>query len=202
MVNPVTKRRLKLDLLYPHIGVAVRFEGLQGKKRRRRPSLEEEAQQRIRDEARAEVCRTHGIELVVINLIDNEPQRTFRDLDLCLSRARERSENEAFVREISQARTTAAGLARRINQLADLRLYAELWEDRQYQFTTPAQTTTPAISPPSFAVGMEVDHIVFGPGVICAVTPSDDDTLLTVEFVKGDQKILMASLVADKLFPK
>ena len=56
LVNPATQRRLKLDLLYPELGVAVRFEGLEGKQRRRRPTLEEEAQQQVRDEARAD-CR-------------------------------------------------------------------------------------------------------------------------------------------------
>lgn len=202
LVNPVTNRRLKLDLLYPDLGVAVRFEGLQGKQRRHRPSLEEEAQQRIRDEARADVCRDHGIELVVIELADNEPQRTFRELDIALSRAKARPEADENRAAIRQARATAASLARRIKQPADLKLYAELWEDRQYQVSAPVETTTPPIARPSFTVGMAVDHIVFGPGVIRAVTPSGDDTLLTVDFESGEQKILMASLVADKLFPK
>lgn len=200
LVNPATNRRLKLDLLYPQIGLAVRFEGLQGQERRQRPSLEEEAQQQVRDEARADVCRSHGIELVVIVLADNEPKRTFLNLDLALSRAQERAEDELFVFKIRDARATAAGLARRINQLVDLRLYAELWADRQYQVTAPVETTTPAEARPSFTVGMAVDHVLFGAGVIRAVTPSGDDTLLTVDFESGDQKVLMASLVADKLF--
>ena len=200
LVNPTTNRRLKLDLLYPEIGVAVRFEGLQGKERRQRPSLEEEAQQRIRDEARAEVCRSHGIELVVIDLTDHEPQRTFRELDISLSRAKAQRDTEDNRATISQARATAASLARRIKQLADLRLYAELWEDRQYHLTAPVETIAPAITQPSFTEGMAVDHLVFGAGVIRAVTPSGDDTLLTVDFESGDQKLFMASLVADKLF--
>ena len=33
--NPATNRRLKLDILYPQLNIAVRFEGLHGKKRRR-----------------------------------------------------------------------------------------------------------------------------------------------------------------------
>ncbi len=45
LVNPGTNRRLKLDLLYPEIGVAIRFMGLQGTGRHQRPSLEEEEQQ-------------------------------------------------------------------------------------------------------------------------------------------------------------
>ena len=82
LVNPVTNRRLKLDLLYPEIGVAVRFEGLQGKQRRQRPSLEEEEQQQIRGLARLEVCRAQGIELIVIDVIDDTPKSNFRNIDL------------------------------------------------------------------------------------------------------------------------
>jgi hypothetical protein len=201
LVNPVTNRRLKLDLLYPEIGVAIRFEGLQGKQRRQRPSLEEEAQQRIRDEARADVCRSHGFELVVIDLTGNDPKRTILNLDLALSRAQERGEDDVIVLKVREARATAAGLARRIKQPADFKLYAELWEDRQYHMTAPLKTTTPTSSLPAFTVGMAVDHIIFGRGVIRAVTPSGDDTLLTVDFGGEKQKVLMASLVADKLFP-
>ena len=201
LLNPITHRRLKLDLLYPEVGVAVRFEGLQGKQRRQRPSLEEEAQQQTRDEARADVCRNHGIELVVIDLTDNEPKRTFVNLDLALSRIQERAEDELLVLKIRDARATASGLARRIKQPADLKLYAELWEDRQYHLTAPVETTPPSSSIPAFTAGMAVNHTVFGAGVIRAVTPSGDDTLLTVDFEGGDQKVLMTSLVADKLFP-
>jgi hypothetical protein len=49
---------------------------------------------------------------------------------------------------------------------------------------------------------MEVEHTAFGPGVVIAATPSDDDTLVTVDFITAGQKTLMASLVADKLRPR
>jgi hypothetical protein len=202
LVNPATSRRLKLDLLYPQIGVAVRIEGLQGKQRRQRPSLEEETQQRIRDRSRVEVCRAHGIELIVVDVADDRPQNIFRDIDLSLSRAKERIKDRELTQQISRARATAANLARRIDRLKDLKLYADLWQDRQYQILEPAQTTPPISEIPIFTVGMEVEHSTFGPGVILATTPSNGDTLLTVDFVTAGQKTLAASLVADKLLPR
>jgi hypothetical protein len=202
LVNPATSRRLKLDLLYPQLGLAVRFEGLQVKQRRQRLSLEEEAQQQVRESARFDVCRAHGIELVVIDVAAEHPQRVFREIDLGLSRAKERTKNKALVRQITQARTTAAALARRINTLGDLGLYADLWQDRQFRLAEPAQPSSPVSEIPSFAAGMEVEHTTFGPGVILATSPSNDDTLLTVDFVTAGQKTLVASLVADKLHPR
>ena len=72
LINPTTNRRLKWDVLYPEIGVAVRFEGLQGKQRKRRPSLEEEAQERTRHDARIAVCQEHDIHLILVLLIQNK----------------------------------------------------------------------------------------------------------------------------------
>ncbi|MEW5959650.1 MAG: hypothetical protein AB1801_18145 [Chloroflexota bacterium] len=202
LVNPATNRRLKLDLLYPQLGLAIRFEGLQVKQRRQRLSLEEEAQQQVRASARVEVCRAHGIELVVIDVAAEHPHHVFREIDLGFSRAKQRTKNKAFIRQITQARTAAAALARRINSPGDLRLYADLWQDRQYRLAEPAPTSPPAGKIPAFAVGMEVEHTAFGPGVILAATPNNGDTLLTVDFVTAGQKTLAASLVAGKLHPR
>jgi hypothetical protein len=200
LVNPATHRRLKLDVLYPEISVAVRIEGLLGKQRRQRPSLEEEAQERIRLQARADVCRTHGIELIVVNAGDN-PKAVFRAIDTALSRAGQRAMDPDQLQKVSQARATAASLARRIKSERDLNLYVDLWLDRHYQIPAPEPADTPASRGQaiSFTVGMEVEHAIFGPGVVLAVTPRGDDTLLSVDFVTAGQKTLAASLVADKL---
>jgi hypothetical protein len=201
LVNPATKRRLKLDMLYPDIGVAVRIEGLTGKKRRQRLSLEEEEQEKIRLQAREEMCRAHQIELIVIGLGD-EPKTAFRAIDMALSRAGQQTKNADAAQQINQARATAAGISRRIFSERDLNLYADLWQDRQYQVPEPADTTPSPTKIPSYEVGMEVEHSAFGPGVIVSVTPGDSDTLLSVDFVTAGQKTLAASLVADKLSPR
>jgi hypothetical protein len=209
LVNPATNRRLKLDLLYPEIGVAVRLEGAEGKQRRQRPSLEEEEQQRVRFQARADVCRAHGLEWIVVDVGD-PPRIVFRAIDEALSRAGQRAKNAEqaknaeMLEKISQARAVAADLSRRIKHGRDLNLYADLWEDRLYQIPEPKPADTPAAVGQAIAYveGMEVEHAVFGPGVILAVTASADDTLLSVDFVNAGQKTLAARLVADKLIPR
>jgi hypothetical protein len=202
LVNPTTKRRLKLDLLYPEIGVAVRFEGLQGAQRRPRPSLEEEEQEQQRQAARPEVCRAHGIELIVVNPGDTPPT-VFRAIDMALSRAGQRAQPAAARQKITQCRAAAADLARRVKSPHDLNVYAELWQDRQYQPTAkPTPTPAQPKKTPRFTPGMEVEHVIFGPGVVLAVTPSGNDTMLSVDFVIAGPKTLALSLVSGKLTPR
>ncbi|MCB0154644.1 MAG: hypothetical protein KDF65_07595 [Anaerolineae bacterium] len=202
LINPATRRRLKLDMLYPALGVAVRFEGLQGKNQRRRLSLEEETQQHTRDNARVEMCEAHGIALIAVDTHQPEAKTTFQEIDRQLSRAGQRLETAEQRETIHRARATAASISRRVNNLADLKLYADLWEDRQYQIPV---ATTPAVAPnskaPLFSAGMSVEHTAFGPGVVIEVTPSENDTLVTVDFITAGQKTLIASLVSDKLRP-
>jgi hypothetical protein len=201
LVNPATKRHLKLDLLYPEIGVAVRFEGAEVKQRRRL-SLEEEAQQRIRDDARVEVCRAHGIELILVDLSTETPKPIFQDIDLALSRASQRLKTPELLSKISRARATAAQLARKLQSYREFKLYADLWQDRQYQPVLPTPATTPAKSAASFTVGMEVEHTTYGPGFVVAAAPSGDDTLVTIDFITAGQRTFAASLVADKVRPR
>ncbi len=202
LVNPATNRRLKLDMLYPKFGVAVRFEGLQSKQRRRRLSLEEEAQQHTRNNARVKVCQAHKINLIVVDAAMDNPKTVFQKIDLMLSLAGQQVEDVTLSQKIRQARATASALSYRINRSGNLKLYAELWEDRQYQIPEPSQTPDPAKSVVSFTAGMAVEHNTFGPGLILAVNPGDNDTLLTVDFISAGQKILAASLVGDKLRPR
>jgi hypothetical protein len=48
---------------------------------------------------------------------------------------------------------------------------------------------------------MAVRHAAFGDGVVQAVQPDGDDSLVTVRFADGTQKTFAASLVSDKLVP-
>jgi len=201
LINPSTNRRLKLDMLYPDIGVAIRFEGMQGKKQQRRPSLQEEVQQQARYTARLSVSRQHGIHLILVDLVQGKPQIIFKDIDLALSRARQKAKPSQRPK-ITEARTTAASLARRINSPEHLKLYADLWQDRHYRMAEPAQPQTPQTPIITYNKGMEVEHTMFGPGVVLNTTPSNGDTLVTVDFVTAGQKTLAASLIADKLFPR
>lgn len=203
LVNPATNRRLKLDMLYPDIGVAIRFEGLQGKQRRQRPSLEEEIQQRTRDDARVELCRANGVQLIVVSTQDIDPQPVYREIDLALSRAAERVTDPTLLSRLKRARSTASKISRRARTHSDLKMYADLWEDRQYKEIEPEPQAVPPVGESvEFRAGMEVEHSAFGPGVVLAVSPNNGDTLLTVDFITAGQKTLMASLVGGKLIPR
>ncbi len=200
LVNPATNRRLKLDLLYSDIGVAVRFEGQQGQQRHRL-SLQEEDQQRVRFDARVEVCWQHGIQLVVIDVVGGKAARVFQQIDTALSRAADLA--PTLRRQIVTARRTASGLSLKVRSEDDLALYADLWTDRQYQLAEPAGEPAPAApATVQFAPGAAVEHTHFGPGVVIAVQPASDDTLITVDFITAGQKTLAASLIAGKLRPK
>ncbi|HEX9924434.1 MAG TPA: hypothetical protein VGD99_17385 [Anaerolineae bacterium] len=202
LVNPATNRRLKLDMLYPSIGVAVRFEGLQAKGQRKRPSLEEEVQQRSRDNARVALCEAHEIALIVIDSTDPEPKPIFQEIDRQLSRAGQRLKDKSLREKTQASRATATTISRRVKSMADLKLYADLWQDRQYQIPEPTASTSVKAIPDIFAEGMEVEHTAFGPGVVLAIAPSENDTLVTVDFITAGQKTLAASLVGDKLWPR
>lgn len=209
LVNPETNRRLKLDVLYPQVGVAVRFSGLQGQGRRRRPSLEEEQQQETRDSARAALCEAHGISLVVIDLVTGEPKAILRELSMALSNASRRiaksdrphADKGLAVERVSQARSRLNTIARRLRRAEDLKLYAELWQDRQYA-DIPQPEPSPAKGQPMvYTPGMAVRHAAFGDGMVQSVQTDEADSLVTVHFADGTQKTFAASLVSDKLMP-
>jgi len=211
LVNPETKRRLKLDVLYPEIGVAIRFLGLQGQERHQRPSLEEEEQQKTRDAARADLCAAHGISLVSIDLANGEPKAVLRELGMALSHTSRRlarsdrhrgDQKGALMEQVSRARSRLDDVARRVRRPEDLKLYAELWQDRHY-----ADVAGPGSRPSNgnnfvYTPGMAVQHTAFGDGVVQAVQPGGADNLIKVRFADGTEKIFAASLVADKLIPR
>jgi hypothetical protein len=210
LVNPGTNRRLKLDLLYPEVGVAIRFMGLQGSGRRQRPSLEEEDQQQDRDAARAALCEEHGISLVPIDVVNGEPKAVLRELGMALSSASRRlaksrlpaAEKGALAERTSRARSRLDDLARRVRRPDDLNPLAELWQDRQYADAARPEPPPANGRARAYAAGMAVRHAAFGDGVVEAVRGEGDDRLVTVRFADGSQKTFAAALVGDKLVPQ
>jgi len=210
LVNPETRRRLKLDLLYPDIGVAIRFQGLQGQARRPRPSLEEEHQQAARDTARSDLCEAHGISLVVIDVTAAEPKAALREMSAALSSASRRmakrvhiqADQGMLIEQVSLARGRLEAVARRVRGTEDLQVFTELWQDRQYAATPQPLPLADSSQPRAYMPGMAVRHAAFGKGVVEAVQPDRNDTLVTVRFADGTQKTFAASLVISKLIPQ
>jgi hypothetical protein len=210
LINPETGRRLKLDVLYPEIGVAIRFHGLQGPGRRARPSLEEEHQLKVREAARDALCQAHGISLVGINVVAGEPKAILRELSMALSNASRRlaksdgppAEKGLLIEQTSQARSRLSAIGRRLRRSEDLQLYAELWQDRQFAEIPQPQSSSHHRQSVIYAPGMAVCHVAFGDGIVQTVQPDKQEQLITVRFADGTQKTFAASLVSDKLIPR
>jgi len=214
LVNPSTRRRLKLDVLYPEIGIAIRFVGLQGK--RRGPVSDWELQEeKQRDEIRAELCRQHGIHLIPIFVLSERPGEALRALSTALGQAtrriaqgdREPSDKLRLMPLLARSRKTCEELIQQVRSSEDLALYAELWRDRETAMLTalqPQPTSTlqdKGRSLPKYVEGMAVQHVIFGPGTVIAITPEGEDARITVRFVTTGERTFLASLVADKLTP-
>ncbi|MEJ5198274.1 MAG: hypothetical protein WHX53_05080 [Anaerolineae bacterium] len=210
LVNPETNRRLKLDCFYPQIGVAVRFVGLEGTARKQRKSDEEVMAEEAREQARAAVCRQHGVVLISIDP-DGEPRAALRQIEMGLARAASQmalnsavphAEKQKLMPMLSQARRRAGEFVTRLTVPEKLNIYAEMWWDRQANLAAQAPARPTAQRLPHFEVGMEVYHERFGPGRIVEMSTEGNETKLTVDFVEAGVRNFYASLVAGKLTPR
>jgi hypothetical protein len=213
LVNPATKRRLKLDLFYPEAGLAFRFIGLTAKGQGRQSDWEvmEEEQ---RDQTRQELCRQNGVQLLLIDPLE-DPVKQMDHLIRLLSRANrlmaqgDRPVDEKMIWQprlssaVSQAEELRTRVARNPEQmLANL---AEAWRDRELD-GGPALPPEPlpitmdaAASLPPLEVGQRVHHAKFGAGVVTALSGSGIDATISILF-DGDQvRTFLAALVAGKL---
>ena len=203
LVNPETNRRLKLDYFYPEIGVAVRFVGLEGGGRRTRKSDEEVDSEARREDARAAVCREHGVVLVSIDP-DTEPRAVVRSLEMGLSRASSQlaqsqalqARKQQLMPRISEARRRAGEFTTKLTVPERLNLYAEMWRDREASLATQKPQPAGPVSRRTYQAGMRVMHDRFGSGKVTAVEPEGDDFRVTVAFGDGTERSFYASLVA------
>ncbi len=213
LVNPGTHRRLKLDVFYPEIGIAIRFVGLRGKGHKSISDWElmEEEQ---RDQIRAELCRSNGVFLVLIPVAGDRPGEPLRALSAALGQASRSmaqgtcplADKRRLMPLLAEARRRCEEIIQRVRTPDDLALYAELWRDRETAMIVALQKQ-PAGQPrksrrlPRYVEGMAVTHTAFGPGTVVAITPEGDDARITVQFVTAGERTFLASLVADKLMP-
>jgi hypothetical protein len=202
LVNPDTNRRLKLDYFFRDIAVAVRFVGLEGADRTRRKSDDEVASEARREEARAAVCKAHGVVLISIDP-DGEPRAGLRDLEMGLARASAQlaqssithQRKQGLMPRLSEARRRAGEFTPRLRDPRTLNLYAEMWRDRQADLATQVPARMPHIRPRTFRVGMAVEHERFGPGQVVGVQPEDGDVKVTVDFATAGVRSFYASLL-------
>jgi hypothetical protein len=213
LINPATRRRLKLDLYYPEAGVAVRFVGLTAKGQGRQSDWEvlEEEQ---RDQTRAELCQQNGVQLFLIEpLVD--PVKQLDALIRLLSRAgrvlaqgaRSAADKSRWQPQVSAARGRAEELRRLVARQPEQMManLADGWRDRELALTLPPDPLPPAPRPLSktkalaLAEGQRVAHVKYGPGVVTALAGAGDDAKVSILFDGDQERTFLLTLVHDKL---
>lgn len=209
LVNPATKRRLKLDKYYPEAGVAFRFIGLTAKGQGRQSDWEVQEMEN-RDQTRQELCRTNGVQLVLINPAD-DPLKQMDQLSLLLARAsrflaqseRPMKEKQLWMPALSEARGRASKVRAMLGKNTDQMManLAESWRDREAGLMAALSTPQEKPKPKSrrkvvnLAVGQRVTHDHFGEGVI---TKLEGDSI-SILFDAQQERTFATDLVADKL---
>ena len=216
LINPATRRRLKLDRYYPDAGVAIRFAGLTAKGQGRQSDWEAlESEQR--DQTRAELCRLNGVQLAVINPLE-DPVKQIEGLLRALSRAsrvlaqsnRPDRDKQRWMPALSEARAQAEELRSLISKQPEQMIanLAESWRDRETAVAMPSPDgARPAVpvkvsvdSAGGFSTGQRVRHLRFGEGLITDVTDTADGTQVSILFDgEEQQRTFLLELVADKL---
>jgi hypothetical protein len=211
LVNPATHRRLKLDIYYPNAGFAVRFVGLTAKGQRRQSDWEALEEQQ-RDENRVELCRLQGVQLMLIDPLE-EPVKQLDILTRLLTRSSrmlaqgERADVDIarWMPALSEARGRAGELRSRIQKNPDQMManLAEAWRDRELGADAqPEPLPAPkagTLRTKSLAVGQRVHHERFGSGVITALTGEGAEAMISILFDAAQERTFLVSLVQDKL---
>ncbi len=211
LVNPATRRRLKLDVYYPEAAFAVRFVGLTAKGQRRQSDWEALEEQQ-RDQNRTELCKLHGVQLLLVDPLEE----TIKQLDTMtslLTRSsrilaqsdRPDAEKARWMPALAEARARASDLRSRIHKdpeqmMANL---AEAWRDRELgagaapePLPAPAMTTLDAAD---LAIGQRVHHERFGPGVITALDGEGAEAKVSILFDAAQERSFLIAYVQDKL---
>lgn len=219
LINPATRRRLKLDYLYPTVNIAVRFSGLTGTGRRRRSDgelHEEEQRDRIRDE----LCRRNGVQLAVIDPFDEPVKQMDRFLRVLSRASRLTALDSQADRAKSASMDTLSAALQRANRLRislsnnpdqTVGTLAEAWRDREANIATSLQQAASAQpSQPTrsqlrtldqLACGQRIAHSHFGAGVITDISGEGADRRVKILFDADQERTFLASLLADKLEP-
>lgn len=222
LINPATRRRLKLDIYYPDAAIAIRFVGLTAKGQPRQSDwdvLEEEQ----RDQTRVEMCRQNGVELFLIEPLE-ETVKQLDELIRGLTRSgrkvvqgkRSDADKAAWHTRLTSARDRAEELRRRIERNPEqmLETLAASYRDHEVNAVPvdPEPLPMPAQSPAQrkllskLTVGMRVEHTKFGVGVITELNGNGDlatnpDATITILFDADQPRTFLVPLVADKLSP-
>jgi len=140
LVDRETGRRLKVDRLYPELGLALRFKGSLGVARSAYPDEIELLEENVRDTLRARLCHRAGIALVVIDAESDAPGDALNQLHTALSAAARRIAQREVAKEaklsllprVASAKETCQRILAGVSSPKDLMPFVQAWEDRQF----------------------------------------------------------------------
>ena len=217
LVNPATRRRLKLDRYYQDAGVAIRFAGLMAKGQRRQSDWDLLENQQ-RDQIRAELCRLNDVQLVVVDPLE-DPVKQLDGLLRMLSRAgrvlaqgdRSAAEKKRWMPALADARRRGEELRRLVakNPQQMIVNLAESWRDRETGIAAelssddaPTKSTKKSAGTTTYRTGDRVQHANFGTGVITDLSSNaEGDTMVSVLFDAEQERTFLLSLVEGKMEP-
>ncbi len=140
LVDGEAGRRLKVDRLYPELGLAIRFKGSLSVARSARLDEIDLMEEAARDEIRARLCRQAGIALLVIDAESDTPGGTLAEIRTALNAAARRIAQRWVAQEarlslfprIASAKVTCQRILSVVSSLEDLLPFAEAWEGRPF----------------------------------------------------------------------
>lgn len=215
LINPATKRKLKLDRYYPDMGIAVRFVGLTAKGQKRQSDWEVlETEQR--DQTRVELCKINGVQLAIIDPAE-DPVKQLDRFTRVLSNAHEIISSsprpKKRVTQLKKAKSLLSDLRGRLSKNPEqvIASLAESWRDRETSMATTLQAAgantltngngsakkVKALA--KLAVNQRVQHDRFGAGVITAIKDDNEESTISILFDGAEQKTFLASLVLEKI---
>ncbi len=217
LINPATRRRLKLDYLYPEVGIAVRITGLTAKGQRRRSDWESMEDEQ-RDQTREEMCRANGIQLIVIDPFE-EPAKSMDKVLRILSRSSRllaegdetKKRKQRGMDVLGKAHQRATTLHGRLLRTPDqtIATLAESWRDREAGLATELQNASQLaqVTPSPVALkvisalqtGQKVRHTAFGEGVVTDVQGEGPEAQITILFDGERERMFLLKLITDKL---
>ena len=217
LVNPATNRRLKLDILYPQVGIAIRFVGLTAKGQGRQSDLDVmETEQR--DLTRVELCRQNGVQLATVDPAEDMVKQMDGLLSVLARASRALAQGSqpahyktAWMPALAAARDRAEKLRSLVAKSPDQMLtnLADGWRDREagtaLELRAPGSSsvTTPNQSfgaPLLLAPSLRVRHVKLGDGVVTRIEGAGDDAQVYILFDgNGDERRFQANLIYDKL---
>ena len=215
LVNPATRRKLKLDKYYPDAAVAVRFIGLTAKGQGRQSDWEVmETEQR--DQTRAELCRQNGVQLATVDPNEDLVKQLDGLLSILARSSRTLAQSSrpdaykmkwmpALAAARDRAETLRSAIVRNPEQMiANL---ADGWREREagvaLELSTPPASAKPANGGAAvhlvLSPGQRVRHLRFGEGVITRIEGSGETATVAILFDAAEERTFMAGLLYDKL---